>query len=82
MGFMPSLTGVAMPKDRISFTHGFKVPGPVGYSSINMDISYTSDVKSDETPKTALRRVKRFVKANLKRERKTLETEIDQKYGD
>lgn len=48
-------------QDRVSYSYGFKVPGPEQYSSVNVSVSLSTDVKAGETPDQAMERAKTFV---------------------
>jgi len=48
-------------RDRVSYTFGMKMPGPEKYSMIDFSVSFSSDVKSDETPVATYERVRKFV---------------------
>ena len=50
-------------QDRVSYSHGVTVPGPEQYSSRRIDVSFTTDVRYDETPEQAMDRAKAFVHA-------------------
>lgn len=50
--------------DRISYSYGFKVPGAEQYSSVNVTVSLSTDVKAGETPDQAMERAKAFVHAH------------------
>lgn len=52
-----------MQEDRVSYSYGFKSPGVEQYSSINVNVSYSTDVREGETPEQALARAKAFVLA-------------------
>lgn len=47
--------------DRITYSQGFKVPGPDKYSSINAGVSYATDVRDGETIEQAMQRARAFV---------------------
>lgn len=47
--------------DRVSYSYGIKWPGPTDYSSVHCDISYSTDVRDDETPEQAVSRARKFV---------------------
>jgi hypothetical protein len=48
--------------DRLNYSFGMKVPGVLGkYSSIDFHVSLSSDVKPEETPDEAFKRVKGIV---------------------
>lgn len=50
-----------MPElDRVNYSFGHKV-NLGNYESADFHISYSSDVKEDETPEEALERVRKFV---------------------
>lgn len=52
-----------MPEnDRVNYSFGHKV-NLGNYESADFHISYSSDVKADETPEKALNRVRKFVEA-------------------
>jgi hypothetical protein len=53
--------------DRINFTMGFKLGGPE-YSSANASVSFSSDVRPDETPDQAFARVRAFVEKKCEKE--------------
>lgn len=55
-------------QDRVSYSYGFKVPGQTQYSSTNVNISYSTDLRPDEAPEQALERARRFVLAEADRE--------------
>ena len=55
-------------QDRVSYSYGFKVPGAEQYSSVNVNVSYSSDVRDDETPEKAMERVRAFIHAEVSRE--------------
>lgn len=48
-------------QDRVSYSYGFKVPGPEQYSSVNVSVSLSTDVKAGESPDQAMERAKAFV---------------------
>lgn len=58
--------------DRINFTMGFKIGGK-NYSSANASVSYTSDVRPDETPEKAYARIRAFVDKQCEKEVKNVE---------
>ena len=58
-------------QDKISYGLTIKVGLP-NYGSADCHISYSSSILEDETPETALTRVKAFVEANLETKRKEL----------
>lgn len=47
--------------DRLNVSFGMKLPGPIEYSSVTFNVSYTSDVKAGETLEEAWDRVKQVV---------------------
>ena len=54
--------------DRVSYSYGFKVPGAEQYSSVNVNVSYSTDVRDGETPEKAMERARAFVHAEAGRE--------------
>ena len=53
--------------DRISYSLGTKIGQP-NYSSVDFHISLSSDVREDETPERAYKRIQKFVEAKLEEE--------------
>lgn len=54
--------------DRVSYSYGFKVPGKTQYSSTNVNISFSTDLRPNETPEQALERARGFVLVEADRE--------------
>jgi len=54
--------------DRISFSYGVKLPGPVKWSSVDCHMSMSTDVLGDETPQKAIARARKIVMAQMERE--------------
>lgn len=47
--------------DRISYSYGLKLPGAEEFSSINVNLSISSDVRQGETADQAMARARDFV---------------------
>lgn len=47
--------------DRVSFSYGNKVPGSERFSSIDLHLSYSTDILAGETAAEAMARARRFV---------------------
>ncbi len=47
--------------DRVSFSYGNKVPGAERFSSIDLHLSYSTDILAGETAAEAMARARRFV---------------------
>lgn len=47
--------------DRVSFSYGTKVPGEERYSSVDLHMSYSTDIMDGETADEAMARARRFV---------------------
>lgn len=54
--------------DRVSFSYGFKKPGEEQYSSVNLAMSYSTDVLAGETAEEAMKRCQKFVLERLELE--------------
>jgi hypothetical protein len=55
-------------QDRVSYSFGFKHPGPEQYSSENVTVSYSTDIRVDETPEGAMERARAFVMSEVGRQ--------------
>jgi len=54
--------------DRVSFTYGIKVPGPVQFSSITISASFSTDLVEEETPEDAIKRARDFVMREVEKD--------------
>lgn len=54
--------------DRVSFSYGVKLPGPVKWASVNTNISMSTDVLDGESPAKAIARARKIVMAQIEKE--------------
>ena len=57
-----------MEAERVSYSYGMKLPGPVPYSSIDFHLSFSTDLREGETPKQAMERARKFIQVECERE--------------
>ncbi len=54
--------------DRVNFSFGMKIPGPVQFSSFTFSCSYSTDLMPEETPEDAIDRVRKLVMAEVEKD--------------